>query len=234
MNTDALICVSGTMLDESLFSYQEQRLAVRLPVIIAVPSTGETVKEMAAAILARAPARFALAGLSMGGIVALEIWRQARERVSHLALISTTPLPDHPQRRLLRDVQVARALNGELRNVLIESMKPLYLGRRARSDRKLLDRILNMGLALGAEVFRRQSAALQTRPDSRDTLSSIDCPSLVICGGEDAICPFELQIEMWRRLPRADLAVLAECGHLPTLEQPEVVSQHLQTLLDRT
>jgi len=222
------------MLDESLFSDQERRLAARLPVIIAVPLTGETVYEIAAAILARAPARFALAGLSMGGIVALEIWRQARERVSHLGLISTTTLPDQPQRRLLRDIQVARALNGELRNVLIESMKPLYLGRRARSIRKLLGQILNMGLALGAEVFRRQSAALQTRPNSRDTLSSIDRPSLVICGREDAICPFEPHIEMGQRPPRADLAVLAECGHLPTLEQPEVVSQHLQTLLEYT
>lgn len=234
MTTDALICVSGTMLDESLFAHQRQRLAARLPVISAVPSTGETVYEMAAAILARSPARFALAGLSMGGIVALEIWRQARERVSHLALISTTPLPDHPQRRVLRDEQVTRALNGELRDVLIESMKPLYLGRRARSDRNLLDRILNMGLALGAEVFRRQSAALQTRPDSRDTLSSIDCPALVLCGSEDAICPLDLHVDMWRRLPRADLVVLSECGHLPTLEHPEVVSQHLQNLLERT
>jgi len=222
------------MLDESLFSDQERRLAARLPVIIVVPSTGETVYEMSAAILARALARFALAGLSMGGIVALEIWGQARERISHLGLISTATLPDHPQRRLLRDVQVARVSNSELRNVLIESMKPLYLGRRARSIRKLLGQILNMGLALGAGVFRRQSAALQSRPNSRDTLSSIDSPSLVICGGEDAICPFERHIEMGQRPPHADLAVLAERGHLPTLEQPEVVSQHLQTLLERT
>jgi len=234
MNTDALICVSGTMLDESLFSYQEQRLAARLPVIITVPSTGKTLKEKAAAIPARAPARFALAGLSMmGGIVALEIWHQARERVSDLSLINTTLPTDHPQRRLLRDPEVPRTLNGKSRNVLIESMKLLYLGRRARSIRKLLGQILNMGLAVGAEVFRRQSAALESRPVSRGTLSLIDCPSLVICGREDAICPFELHIEMWRRLPRADLAVLAECSHLPTPEQPEVVSQHLRTLLER-
>ncbi|MBM4192721.1 MAG: alpha/beta hydrolase [Gammaproteobacteria bacterium] len=222
------------MLDESLFSHQRQRLTAQVPVISMTPSSGETVHEMATAILARAPARFALAGVSMGGIVALEIWRQTRDRVSHLALISTTPLPDHPQRRLIRDAQVARALNGELHDVLIESMKPLYLGRRARSDRKLLDRILHMGLTLGAEVFRRQSSALQSRPDSRDTLPSIDCPALVLCGGEDAICPLELHVDTSRRIPRADLVVLAECGHLPTLERPEAVSHHLQSLLERT
>ena len=122
----------------------------------------------------------------------------------------------------------------ELRDVLIESMKPLYLGRKSRADRSLLDRILNMGLKLGADVFRRQSAALQTRRDSRETLASIDCPTLVLCGTEDAVCPLDLHVDMWRKLPRADLAVLNECGHLPTLEQPETVSRHLETLLERT
>ncbi|NBX41331.1 MAG: alpha/beta hydrolase, partial [Gammaproteobacteria bacterium] len=150
MNTEALVCIPGTMLDESLFDAQRLRLKSRIPVVVVAPTQGQTVAEMAAHVLAQAPARFALAGLSMGGIVAFEIWRQARERISHLALLSTTPLPDHPQRRAIRDAQVNRALAGELRDVLIESMKPLYLGRKSRADRSLLDRILNMGLKLGA------------------------------------------------------------------------------------
>ena len=234
MNSEALVCIPGTMLDESLFDAQRLRLKSRIPVVVVAPTQGQTVAEMAAHVLAQAPTRFALAGLSMGGIVAFEIWRQARERISHLALLSTTPLPDHPQRRAIRDAQVNRALAGELRDVLIESMKPLYLGRKSRADRSLLDRILNMGLKLGADVFRRQSAALQTRRDSRETLASIDCPTLVLCGTEDAVCPLDLHVDMWRKLPRADLAVLNECGHLPTLEQPETVSRHLETLLERT
>jgi len=234
MRAESLLCIPGTMLDESLFDHQRRHFESTLPVVTALPTHGCSIREMAVEILAKAPRRFALAGVSMGGIVAFEIWRQAPDRVTHLAFLSTTPKPDHPQRRAIRDEQVARARSGKLRDVLIQSMKPLYLGRRRRSDAALLDRILNMGLTLGADVFSRQSAALQTRLDSTNTLGEIHCPSLVLCGDEDSICPLETHLEMWRSLPRADLVVLSECGHLPTLEQPDAVTRHLENLLERT
>jgi pimeloyl-ACP methyl ester carboxylesterase len=169
----------------------------------------------------------------MGGIVALELWRRARQRITHLALLDTNPYAERPQRRELRLAQIEQAERGGLRDVLVESMKPLYVASKNRGDLALLDRILEMGLALGPAVFRRQSLALRDRPDSVDTLGSIDCPSLVLCGREDALCPVAYHETMAQSMPRADLVVLAECGHLSPMEEPAAVAWALDRLLRR-
>jgi len=89
-----------------------------------------------------------------------------------------------------------------------------------------------MGLRLGHDVFTRQSFALRDRPDSTDTLTTIDCPTLVLCGDEDRLCSPDLHKEMASRLPSAKLEVVANCGHLSTLEQPEATSEALRTWLE--
>lgn len=170
----------------------------------------------------------------MGGIVALEIWRRAPRRVTHLALIDTTPYADRPERKEMRFEQIAAVESGNLRQILSQSMKPLYLASKNRTSATLLRAILDMGLALGPEVFRRQSLALAHRPDSSATLTSITCPSLVLCGREDMLCPVEFHRSMADAMPRADLVVLAECGHLSVMEEPEAVTGALCHLLRRT
>ena len=117
--------------------------------------------------------------------------------------------------------------------MLVESMKPLYLARRHRASRPLLQSIVDQAVALGPDVFRRQSLALRDRIDSTATLPTIDCPSLVLCGREDGICPVELHARMAAAMPRADLVVLAECGHLSTMEEPAAVAAALKRLLRR-
>jgi pimeloyl-ACP methyl ester carboxylesterase len=169
----------------------------------------------------------------MGGIVALEIWRQASERVTHLALLDTTCYADRPERRELRLEQIARVETGGLREVTA-SLKPLYLSNRNRNDSGLLQAILDMGLSLGADVFRRQSLALRDRRDNSETLPTIDCPALVLCGREDQLCPVEWHAMMANAIPHADLVVLADCGHLSAMEEPEAVTAALQRLLRRS
>lgn len=229
-----VLMLPGMMQDARLFEAQTRELARQRPVLVADLGSDQTIGAMATRVLSAAPPRFALVGLSMGGIVALEIWRRARARVSHLALLDTTPHAEKPQRRELRLQQIEQAERGYLRDVLIESMKPLYLARRHRGDRALLERILEMGLQAGPAVFRNQSLALRDRPDSVATLRDIDCPSLVLCGREDELCPPKWHVQMAEAMPCADLVVLAECGHLPPLEDPRAVTTALDRLLGRT
>jgi pimeloyl-ACP methyl ester carboxylesterase len=221
------------MLDRRMYAGQLAGLSSAPEIVVGDLTRSATVEELAADVLASAPARFALVGLSMGGIVAFEIWRRARERVTHLALLDTTPHPDKPQRRELRLEQIAQVETGRLRDVLVESMKPLYLARRNRGNRRLLQSIVDQALSLGPDVFRRQSLALRDRADSTATLPTIDCPALVLCGREDELCPLEWHAAMAAAMPRADLVVLAECGHLSTMEEPGAVTAALKRLLRR-
>ena len=222
------------MLDHRMYAAQRAALSASTEVLVGDITRSDTIEGIASDVLRDAPPRFALAGLSMGGIVALEIWRRMPERVTHLALLDTTPYADRPDRRQLRLEQIATVEQGKLRKVLVESMKPLYLARKRRGDTRLLKRILAMALGLGPEVFCRQSLALRDRSDNSAMLSTVDCPALVLCGREDALCPVEFHATMAQAIPRADLEVLAECGHLSPMEEPAAVTAALRRLLKRT
>jgi pimeloyl-ACP methyl ester carboxylesterase len=188
---------------------------------------------MASMALERAPPTFAMAGLSMGGILAFEIWRQAPERVTHLALLDTNPHAEDADRQSLRLQQIDDVANGRLEEIAINSLKPLYLAKCNRNDRVLLDTILRMATDLGPDVFRKQSLALKDRVDSVGTLPTINCPTSIICGSEDRLCPVAYHEFMATRIPHAELLVIDNCGHLASLEQPEEVSSALESLFSR-
>lgn len=226
-----ILLLPGMMCDARL--WRSQQKALDLPVFHADLTTADNFHDMAVAVLASAPPKFAMAGLSMGGILAFEIWRQAPERVTHLALLDTNPHAEAPERRSLRLQQIEMALTGGLQKLAIESLKPLYLARSHRDDAELLNTILDMALDLGPEVFWRQSLALRDRIDSVPTLPTISCPTIVICGDEDTLCPVSYHEFMAARIPQAKLVVINDCGHLATLEQPAVVDRELEELLQR-
>ncbi len=231
MPAENILLLPGMMCDERLWSHQIA--AVDVPVLVADTSKSDNFADMAAQALAAAPPRFAMAGLSMGGILAFEIWRQAPERVTHLALLDTNPHPDAPSRKSIRFEQIAAAAAGKLEELAIESLKPLYLAKKNRDDETMLKIILDMALELGPEVFERQSLAIMNRPDSAPTLASISCPTSVICGREDAICPVRFHEFMAQEIPGANLVVIDDCGHLSTMERPEVVTNELLGLFSR-
>ena len=210
-----------------------QTAALSYPAIHADTTRADNFDDMAEQVLSAAPPRFAVVGLSMGGILAFEIWRRAADRVTHMALLDTNPHPDAPLRRSLRMEQIEIALGGGLRELAVEAMKPLYLAESHRDDDELLDSILEMALALGPEVFRKQSLALRDRADSAPTLRTIDCPALVLCGIEDRLCPVEYHEFMAEEIPDARLSVIDDCGHIASLEQPDIVTQELERLLAR-
>jgi pimeloyl-ACP methyl ester carboxylesterase len=227
--TAPLVLLPGMMCDARLFGAQVAALDATV-----LPVTGaETVPALAAGVLAQAPERFALGGLSMGGIVAMEVARQAPARVTGLALMDTNPLAEADHVKARRQPQMDRAAAGGLAAVMRDEMKPNYLtdgpGRAA-----ILDLCMQMALDLGPEVFGRQSRALRDRPDQCATLRGFDRPALVLCGRDDGLCPVSRHELMHDLLPNSTLTVIDGAGHLPTLEQPQQTTQALRRWLEET
>ena len=219
------------MCDARLFAPQIAALSAGRAVLVP-PLTGtNTIAGMAHSVLKSAPPQFALAGLSMGGIVAMEIMRHAPERVTHLALMATNPKAEDPAVSANREHQKAQVRQGDLRAVLRDEMKPNYLTDSAHKD-DILDLCMTMAMDLGPEVFLNQSEALATRPDQQDNLKLVNVPSLILCGKEDRLCPLDRHVLLAQLIPGARLEVIDGAGHLPTLEQPEATTTALRIWLD--
>lgn len=222
-----LILLPGMMCDSRLFAPQ----AAELPVTVLPVSGADTLQALAADVLASAPPRFALGGLSMGGIVAMEVIRQAPDRVAGVALMDTNPLAESPQVQARRQPQIDKVRAGGLDAVMRDEMKPNYLAD-GPARAAILDLCMQMALDLGDEVFIRQSVALRDRPDQTDTLRAFQGLSLVLCGRDDRLCPVARHELMQSLLPNARLQIVEGAGHLPTLEQPDVVTAALRHWLE--
>jgi pimeloyl-ACP methyl ester carboxylesterase len=183
-------------------------------------------------VLAGAPARFALAGLSLGGYVAWEVLRQAPERVTRLALLDTSARPDSAEQTARRRGLLALGEASGLPPVL-DALWPAVVGPARQDDLALRRRFDAMSLRLGWPVFARQQEAIIGRPDSRADLAGVAVPALVLCGRDDAITPLEVSEEMAAGIPGAELVVLDDCGHLSTWERPDAVTEALSAWLAR-
>lgn len=232
MPKPALLLLPGLLNDARLWQAQTADLSEGAQVQVADLTGADSIAGLAAAALAQAPAgRFALAGLSMGGYVALEILRQAPERVRGLALLDTTARPDTAEssanrRQLIEQSQTD--FSGVVDTLLPKQLHPDHLNDTA------LTRVIHaMARDVGANAFVRQQTAIMGRIDSRPHLGDIGCPTLVLCGREDAITPVEVHEEMAAALPNALLMVIASCGHLSALEQPDEVTAALKRWLAR-
>lgn len=232
MSRTPLVFVPGMMCDQRLFAPQVAALGAKRDIRIADCTQDHTIAGMAHRLLREAPPRFALTGLSMGGIVAFEVYRQAADRIAGLALLNTTPHADAPTNRPIRLAQLKRVREGELREVVLDELKPNYLSPVNKPDQALLDVIYAMAAELGAGVFERQTEALMGRADSKPVLPQIACPTVIIAGQDDTVCPPRLHELMYRAIPAADYSEIPQCGHLSTLEASEAVTRLLARLLD--
>ena len=214
-----LVLLPGMMCDARLFGPQIAALSQRGQVIVSEISGHDSIVGLAANVLADAPPEFALAGLSMGGIIAMEIMRQSPSRVVKLALMDTNPLAELDAVKARRAPQIAKAQTGQLAHVIRDEMKPNYLTDGPHRA-AILDLCMDMALALGADAFIRQSVALRDRPDQSDTLRSVTVRTLILCGRHDALCPVARHELMQELISDASLEIIEDAGHLPTLEQP--------------
>jgi len=183
---------------------------------------------MAERVLAAAPPLFALAGHSMGGRVAVEIVRRAPERVQRLALLDTGYRP-LPSGQAAEDERAGRyALLAVARREGMRAMGRSWIQRmvhpRRLDDHALVDAILDMIERQTPERFEAQIEALLARPDAARVLRSIDCPTLVLCGRQDAWSPVAQHEEIAAMTPGATLEVIEDCGHMSPVESPEQVA----------
>ena len=190
---------------------------------------GETMRDVAAHVLSGAPDRFAVAGLSMGGYCALEILRQAPQRVAGLALVDTSARPDTPESKANRDKQIARA--GTDYAGLVDELLPKWIHPSRLDDAAVAGVVRAMARDAGAEVFARQQRAIMSRADSRPLLGSIRCPTIVVCGRDDQLMPMEIHEELVRGIAGAKLNAVERCGHLAPLERPEAVANAMRAWL---
>ncbi len=225
-----ILLVPGLNCSSRLYAAQIPALWRLASVMVADHRRGETMAEIARQILAAAPSRFRLAGLSMGGYIALEIMRQAPARVAKLALLDTSARPEAPEQTERREKLIALAEAGrfaEVNNVLW----PVLVDPSRQSDAALRAAIDRMAEESGAEAFVRQQRAIIGRADSRPTLGTIKCPTLMIVGASDQLTPPAHAEEITQGIPGAKLVTLAGCGHMSPMEKPEEVSKLLVDFL---
>ena len=226
------VLVPGLLCTAEVFAPQVSTLWPHGPVHVASTLDGSTMAEMGRTILAEAPPRFRLAGISMGGYLCLEIMRQAPERVERLALLNTSARPDTPEQIGQRRAMVEQARNGDFATLLEQAFR-LILHPSRRDDPALRDINVRMGLTVGVEGFARQTEAVIGRPDSRPDLARISVPTLVLVGDSDPLTPRKRSEEMAAGIPSSELVVVPTCGHGSTLEQPEAVNRALLAWLGR-
>jgi len=164
--------------------------------------------------------------LSMGGYIAFAMLRLAPERIAKLALLDTSARPDMPEQKVGREKFIAMAQAGKLNDV-VETLTPRFLHRNRANDETLKRIVRDMAAETGAEAFVRQQKAIMSRQDSRPLLSQIGCPTLVLVGEGDELTPPDLAMEIAADILGSTLVVVPGCGHLSTLEQPEVVNAAL-------
>jgi pimeloyl-ACP methyl ester carboxylesterase len=225
-----LILLPGLLCDRALWAAQLEALADIADMTVADLTGGEAMSAMAAAVLAAAPPRFALAGMSMGGYVSFEIMRQAPDRVLRLALLDTSARPDTKAQSASRRELIAQAQRGDFKGVT-PRLLPRWVHPDRVKDAALADAVTAMTQRVGRDAFLRQQVAIMNRPDSRPGLSQIRCPTLVLCGREDQSTPPEHHREIAADIPHARLAIIDRCGHLSPLEHPEIVSRQMRDWL---
>ena len=233
MTNEPLVLLPGRLCDARLFEHQVSDLAKLCEVTVGNITKADSLEEMARQVLASAPSRFALAGLSLGGIVALEITRQAPGRVTRLALLDANPGGNTSQQLEEFKAQTRQALRSpdDFLRLTTDFFYPQMVHPARLEDDALKKKVVEMALAVGPAAFLRQNKALESRKARWDDLSAINCPALVLSGRVDRVCPLAIQATMTRLIGGAKQVIIENCGHLSTLEQPRQVTEALKEWL---
>jgi len=230
MQPTTLFLLPGLMCDADVWRHQNKHLADLVHIIIPDFRGMDSLPDMAMSVLQNAPERYAVAGHSMGGRVALELWRLAPERTSKLALLETGADPlaagEAEKRQALIDLAQSQGMQ-----TLIDSWLPPLLHPDNRGNAELWNAITTMLNRTSVEDFIKQMRALINRPDATACLQLINCPTLLLAGRHDSLYPVRLHQDMLAEIVQARLVVLEDAGHMAPMEKPEAVTVALRDWL---
>ncbi len=230
MSKPTLILLPGQLCDSALWTSQVAALADIAEIRVADLTLDDTVEAMAARVVADAPERFAVCGLSLGGYVAFEIVRRAAGRVTRLGLMNTSARPDTVDRSAERERSVRAARIGTFKGVTAHFL-PSILHPVHAADPAMAEIVLAMTERVGRVAFEKQQNAAILRPDCRPLLHTVRCPTLVGGGAQDQVTPPILQTENATDLQDARLEILDRCGHLAPIEQADTVNRLMRAWL---
>ena len=225
---ESLVMIPGTLCDATLFKHQLEGLKDLAACQVGDISSADDLKKVASNIIEKIEGNFSILGLSYGGIIAIEIWRQARERINRLILLNTNHRKPSEATRANQQRFLGMSALGEFREITTDFLKDAMLYPEHAKDATLRKTILDMALNTGRTNFFRQIKAQLNRPDSTPDLPNITCPTLIITGKEDKVCTPKIHREMANLIPNSTLKIIEKCGHLSTLEQPEKVNRIIQ------
>lgn len=228
-----LVFVPGSLCDARLFRPQLDYFSGQYNVVVANVAHHNSMQDMAESVLHNSPEQFVLIGLSMGGIIAMEIMRQAPERVSALILMDTNPGGELPERVAMRDQHIQVVQEGgenAMLSIVNEQLYPKYLPP-GRNDTTIEATVMSMAKSAGPQAFINQWQALRDRPDSTQSIEEIRCPTLIVCGKEDQLCPQQKHEFLHQCIANSRLEVMPDCGHLSTLEMPDRVNSSIEQFL---
>jgi pimeloyl-ACP methyl ester carboxylesterase len=231
MEKEALVLLPGTLCDERLWEHQLEHLTDVSDPSFCMLTEADTIEGMAESVLKHAPERFALAGLSLGGIVAMEVFRQSPERVTRLALLDSNPHGPKPEQLESWKDLISKVESGQFQSIVDEKLLPNLIHPSRQEDRELVTTIRDMAEEIGPEVYVQQLKAVSTRSDLREGLKEMNVPTLLLVGRDDQVCPLSLHEEMQTYIVESRLVVVDHCGHLSSLEQPEEVTAALRNWL---
>jgi len=228
-----LLLLPGLLCDAALWAPQVEALSDLADCRVADLARDESVEAMAERAVAGLPERFAVAGLSMGGYVALAIMAAMPERIDRLALLDTSARADTAEQKRRRQGLIQLAGRGEFKGVT-PRLLPMLIHPARIGEAALTSIVMDMAERVGKEAFLRQQKAIMGRPDRRPLLPKIHVPTLILCGNEDALTPPELSRELASGIATSRLVTVPDCGHLATLERPEPTSAAMRRWLQAT
>lgn len=231
MNT--LVFIPGTLCDSDLFISQIDFLKNKYNCVVADHSSSDNLTDVATGVLANIEGHMIIIGLSYGGIIAMEMMRISPERILGLVLMNTNHRPPSDKTRAMQERFVGMAHLGNFENITKSFLKDAMLHPDHLSDKKLKARVLNMAIHTGKENFYNQIKAQLGRPDSKKDMPFYNCPTLLITGSHDKVCTPALHKEMECLIPNSELQIIMNCGHLSTMEKPQMTTQVISNWLIR-
>ena len=224
----SIVLIPGMMCTSDVYANQINALEKGFNVILKEFNEYHNIELGVKKLASNLPRKFHLLGHSMGGIVAMEFVKQHSKRVLSLTLLNTNPYEEKEEQKDRRN-KTLKELDGlDLISLMRSDYIPRYFPDDCRDKDKLIQKCVDMASTLDKKVFYNQSVALRDRKDQTSILENVDCKTLIICGERDQLCPVSYHSDMNKMIKSSDLIVLEGVGHMPMLECPQKLNNHLK------